>query len=406
MNLETLAWLRSEQGRDVLAEAESADLGAPARLRTLERLRRLVTPEQAAAAYEIALLRRRAADKFSHAAQMFFTRDGLEQSSGERIARQRAGRYAALLGGAGQVADLCCGIGGDTLALAQANRVTAVDIDPVRLAIARANAEALGVAGRITFLERDLEHGSPPPCDAIFFDPSRRQGGRRVFRLAEYRPPVALVQQWRRSTPAIGIKIAPGVAYEELDALGATETEFISVDGELKEALAWMGPLGVAGRRATLLREGSETVSLWFASGDRMPDVPVEAPGRYLIEPDPAVLRAGLVRVLAHALGAAQLDATIAYLTISTPVVSPFVRVWQVLEWLPFSLKRVQARVRALDAGAVTVKKRGSALDTDVLARKLSGSGTRPLVVVLTLVAGKPAALICEGPLSQATTKQ
>ncbi len=403
MNLEILAWLRSEQGQHVLAEAESADLGAPARLRTLERLRRQTTPEQAAAAYEMALLRRRAADKFSQAAQMFFTRDGLEQSSGERIARQRAGRYAALLGGAGQVADLCCGIGGDMLALAETNRVMAVDLDPVRLAMAQANAEALGVAGRVSFLQRDLEQTPPPECDAIFFDPSRRQAGRRVFRLAEYRPPSALAQQWRRSTPAIGIKLAPGVAHEELDTLGATETEFISVDGELKEAVAWMGPLGVPGRRATVMRAGAETVSLWFASGDSMPDVPIETPGRYLIEPDPAVLRAGLVRVLAHSLGAAQLDATIAYLTISAPVVSPYARVWQVLEWLPFSLKRVQARVRALDAGAVTVKKRGSALDTDALARKLSGRGARPLVVVLTLVAGKPAALICEGPLSQAT---
>ncbi|HEU5086644.1 MAG TPA: class I SAM-dependent methyltransferase, partial [Roseiflexaceae bacterium] len=278
MNLELLAWLRSEQGQPVLAEAENADLGAPARLRTLERLRRQATPEQAAAAYEMALLRRRAADKFSHAAQMFFTRTGLEQSSGERIARQRAGRYAALLGGAGQVADLCCGIGGDTLALAQTNRVIAVDVDPVRLAIAQANAEALGVAGRVSFLQRDLEQTPPPECDAIFFDPSRRQAGRRVFRLAEYRPPIALAQQWRRSTPAIGIKLAPGVAHEELDTLGATETEFISVDGELKEAVAWMGPLGVPGRRATVMRAGAETVSLWFASGDSMPDVPIETP--------------------------------------------------------------------------------------------------------------------------------
>jgi hypothetical protein len=47
----------------------------------------------------------------------------------------------------------------------------------------------------------------------------------------------------------------------------------------------------------------------------------------------------------------------------------------------------------------VTVKKRGSAIDTDALARRLSGAGQRELVVVLTLVAGRPAPLICEGPL-------
>jgi hypothetical protein len=47
----------------------------------------------------------------------------------------------------------------------------------------------------------------------------------------------------------------------------------------------------------------------------------------------------------------------------------------------------------------VTVKKRGSPLETDALARKLSGAGSQALVVVLTIVAGRPAALICEGPM-------
>jgi hypothetical protein len=68
------------------------------------------------------------------------------------------------------------------------------------------------------------------------------------------------------------------------------------------------------------------------------------------------------------------------------------------LNWLPFNLKRLRARLRALAAGAITVKKRGSPLDTDALARQLSGNDSRPLVVVLTRVADQPA-LICEEPV-------
>jgi len=102
---------------------------------------------------------------------------------------------------------------------------------------------------------------------------------------------------------------------------------------------------------------------------------------------------------LANQIGAAQIDRSIAYLTADSALTTPFARCWRVLEWMPFSLKRIQARLRALDAGPVTVKKRGSPLETDALARKLSGEGARTLVVVLTIVAGHPAALICEGPI-------
>jgi SAM-dependent methyltransferase len=399
MNLETFGWLLSDAGQALLADAEAGDLRDAARLASLERLRRLATPERAAAAYEIAVLRRRAATKFPHAGRMYFTRDALEQASGARIASHRAARYRARTPEPGRVADLCCGVGGDTLALAQIAPVVAVDIDPLRLAMARANADALGTACPVEFLQRDLGQEMPPECRALFFDPARRSNGRRLFRLAEYRPPVALTAGWRAITPAIGIKVAPGIDYGELASLGPLEAEFISVDGELKEAALWLGPLGQPGTRASALREGSEAHSLFAAAGTPMPPAPLATPGQFLLEPDPAVIRAQLVTLLANEIGAAQIDPTIAYLTADAPIDTPWARRWRIIEWMPFSLKRLQGRVRTLGAGAVTVKKRGSAIDTDALARRLSGAGQRELVVVLTLVAGRPAALICEGPL-------
>ncbi len=439
MDIETFNWLLTDAGQALLAEAMRSDLAEAARLRTLEALRRRATPERAAAAYETALLRRRARPKFSRAEFMYFTREALEQASSETIATYRAGRYARFLQQSpGAIADLACGIGGDALALAQVAQVAAVDRDPLRLAIAAANARAYGVAERISLLQADLEDTPPPATAAIFFDPARRSAGRRVFALADYQPPVALVRRWRRQIPAIGVKVAPGVADEELAALDdpstgsgeSIEVEFISVDGELKEALLWFGPLATPGRRATLLtttdRQPPTTdgqppttqhaprnthhvshftfhasvFSILNSQFSIQPTPPLTAPGAYLYEPDPAVIRAHVVATLAAQLGAAQLDPSIAYLTADHHVATPFARCWRVLEWLPFSLKRLRARLRQLDAGAITVKKRGSPLDTDALARKLSGAGARPLVVVLTQVAGQPAVLICEGPIS------
>ena len=133
---------------------------------------------------------------------------------------------------------------------------------------------------------------------------------------------------------------------------------------------------------------------------------PLAPPAGYFYEPDPAIIRARLVAALAEQIGAAQLDREIAYLTAERAIATPFARCWRVIEWLPFGLKRLRARLRALDAGAVTVKKRGSPLDTDALARQLSGDGARPLVVVLTKVAGQPAALICEGPIQEPTNDE
>ena len=442
MDLNTFNWLLTDAGQALLAEAIASDLGDAAQLRELERLRRLAPPERAAAAYETAWLRRRAAAKFANAGALYFTREALEQASGATIAAYRAGCYQPYQA----VADLCCGVGGDTLALAQVAHVAAVDRDPLRLAMALANARACGLDQRVTFSQADLEQTPPPAADAIFFDPARRSGGRRVFALADYRPPVALVDRWRIHTPAIGIKVAPGVRDEELAALAVEEVEFISVDGELKEAMLWLGPLATPGRRATLLtnhrpqttddrpaaalyggpsvaapagdrrhktgderREATDNgqrttdnadLTMFNAQGQLQPLPPLASPGTYLYEPDPAVIRAQLVATLADQIGAAQLDRTIAYLTADRAVATPFARCWRVLEWLPFNLKRLRARLTALDAGPVTVKKRGSPLDTDALARQLSGAGEHTLVVVLTRMRDQPVALICEGPIA------
>lgn len=398
MDLETFDWLLSPPGRELLAELARRELREAEALAEIERLRRRYPPELARAAFELALLRRRARAKFPDADRLFFTREALEQASAAPVAALRAARFAG--GAYPTVADLGCGIGGDALAIAGAGpAVIAVDRDPLRLAMVEVNAAARGLAGHISTLERDLLAEPPPSADALFCDPGRRAGGRRRFDVEAYEPPLSHVLAWRERTPALGVKLAPGV---DLAALPAdAEVEFVSLDGELKEAVLWCGPLARAPRRATVLRslgdgraEAHELVG--SASGPSAPNL--SPPLSWLIEPDPAVIRAGLVTDLATQLGAAQLDPQIAYLTAERATPTPLARAWPILEWMPFQLKGLRARLRALGAGQVTVKKRGSPLDTDTLARQLSGSGPRPLVVTLTQVAGRPAALICGPP--------
>jgi hypothetical protein len=185
--------------------------------------------------------------------------------------------------------------------------------------------------------------------------------------------------------PALGVKVSPGIDREFFPPRGEAEVEFISEGGTLKEAVFWYGPLRSVARRATLLPGGAT-----LAADEGVSGIPIVVPDAVLYEPDPAVIRAGLVEQLARDLGAAKIDREIAYLTADHVVPTPFARAYRVIESFPFGLKRLRARLRALDAGIVTVKKRGSPLDVEAMARQLRGDGARTLIVVLTQVLGKP----------------
>lgn len=391
MDLPTFRALLRPTGQEALAAAEALIAGGATELATLDRLRRAYPADLTAAAYEQATLRRRAAasGKFANAAALFFTREALEQATGEEIARHRARRYAPF----GTVADLGCGIGGDALALAREHPTLGVDRDLLRLALAWENARASGVGRRFLPVCADLLTWPVPRVGALFCDPGRRTAtGRRVFTTDAYQPPLALVRSWQRVVPALGVKVSPGIDRDELPPPAEAEVEFISERGELKEAVLWFGPLRSVARRATLL-PGGATLTV----DETAPDVPSQPPRAVLYEPDPAIIRAGLVEHLAVALDATKLDPDIAYLTADRAQPTPFARAYRILEALPFSLKRLKARVREHEAGIVTVKKRGSPLDTDALARQLRGRGSRALTVVLTHVLGRPHALICAG---------
>jgi hypothetical protein len=396
MDQATWYWLLGPDGQQWLERAMAADLRDAAQLTVLAGLRRTLSAGQAAAVYQQARLRQRAAARFERAAQLYFTTEGLEQASSAPVARHRAARLAAL----GPVADLACGCGGDLLALAARTPTLGIDRDPLRLAMAAENLRVCGLAAHATLREADLcqltRDDLPGQLGGIFYDPARRRAGRRLHADAAYDPPVELARRWRPGVPLLGIKVAPGCDLAALPADLAGEVEFVSLDGALKEATLWSGEASRPGRRATLLDRAGHAVTL----EDAAPPAPlVGAPQAWLFEPDPAVIRAGLVTTVAARLGARQLDAQIAYLTGDAAPASPFVRAWRILEWAPFSLKRLRRALRARGAGAVTVKKRGSPLDTDALARDLSGTADGPpLVVVLTRVAGQPAALICAGP--------
>lgn len=387
MDVAAFSTLLSGDGQRALGEIAELGITDETLISVASALRRRYPGELVAAALGQAQLRERARAKFGpDAAKMYFTRDGLEQATRAPVAAYRAERFGRA--GAGRLLDLGCGIGADLLGAARAGmRVHGVDRDPLTVAIAGANAAALGLANRVTV---ELAEATEVPLDgwpAAFLDPARRAGGRRVFDPARYSPPFDFLPVVAAKVPLTAAKVAPGIPHEAVP--DGVEAEWISESGEVTEAALWWGELATARRRATLLPTG-DTLT---ASGTGPP--PVRPPGRWLYEPDGAVIRAHLVAEFAEKVGGWLLDPTIAYVAAAAPLDSPFARRYEVTDVLPFSLKRLRAVLRERGIGAVTVKKRGSAVDPDQLRRDLRLTGDAPATLVLTRVAGAPTVLIC-----------
>ncbi|MCX4478814.1 methyltransferase domain-containing protein [Streptomyces cellulosae] len=383
-----LAPLLTPEGRALLDKVRDTD---PAQeLAVATRLRRDHPAELVSAALGQARLRQRAVAKFGaeDAARMFFTPNGVEQSTRRSVAAYRAERLRAA--GVRSVADLCCGIGGDAIALARAGiRVLAVDRDPQTAAAARANAEALGLTGLIEVREADVTEVDTSRYDAVFVDPARRSSKRgRIFDPEAYSPPLSwAVGAALKAPKAAALKIAPGVPHEAIPA--EAEAEWISDGGDVKEAVLWFGTApGTV--RATLLPGPRTLVSRG------LPDPEVRPVGRYLYEPDGAVIRSHLVAEAAEPLDGGLIDPTIAYITADTLTPTPYATAYEITDQLPFNVKKLKALLREREVGVLTVKKRGSAVEPEELRRKAlpKPHGTSSVTVFLTRVAGAPTMLL------------
>jgi hypothetical protein len=385
MDPQIFAALLTPSGQGLLQEAVWSDLSDAGRLRTLTRLRSRASPELAAAALETAVLRQRASRKFSRAAEMYFTRDALEQATGEAIAAHRARRFD----GYDRIVDLGCGIGGDSLALAAVAPTAGIDRDPLRLLMARENARAYDLSDRFDAVRADVAGGGPAIAGAAFVDPSRRTAaGRRIFDSRGFQPPLAEILGWRDRFRLLAVKLAPGIRDQDLTGLNA-DVEFVAEGNDLKEAVLWLGEGVSNGRTATILPDGFSLCT----DGDEVP--PVHPAGAVLYEPNPAVIRAHLLGTLARRLDAWQIDPSIAYLSASDYRQDPFARAWSIDAVLPFSVDRVRRHLRSRGVGRVIVKKRGSPIEPEALIRMLKLRGENECTVVLTRQLGRPVALIC-----------
>ena len=362
------------------------------------------SPDLVAAALTQQRLRARAAAKFGpFASTMLFTPDGLEQATRLAVAAHHAARYQRA--GTTRVADLGCGIGGDALALAGLGLgVLAVERDEATAALATVNLMRFPEVTVRCADAREVDLVAEG-VDGVFADPARRSGGRRLTDPEQWSPPLSTVLAWREQVPALGVKAAPGIDHALLPA--DAHVQWVSVDGGVLEADIWCGPLALEGpgRSALVLRSAPAATSGAGTSGDgpdavarpavaRLSDPectdpttpPLQLPpiagqeelGEYVLEPDGAAIRAGLVAHLASRAGATPLAPRIAYLTgprLPGADLAPFLRAWRVREVLPLHLKALRARVREQGIGRLEIHRRGVDVSPDALRASLHLEG-------------------------------
>lgn len=359
------------------------------------------SPELVAAALTQARLRSKAEAKFGEFAhQMLFTQAGLEQATRLSIAALHAQRFTTA--GITSVADLGCGLGADSLAMASLDiNVTAVEMDEVTAACTTVNLmpfpHAKVVCGRAE--DTDLDG-----IEGVWLDPARRttntSGTTRLFDPEAFSPPLSFVEALADRGLAVGVKMGPGIPHEAIPA--TAEAQWISVNGDVVEAGLYFNRLARPGIRRSALVVGPSgmneiTSPVPYTPGAQ--DVEVAPIAGYLYEPDGAVIRAGLVADLARSMGAHLIDEHIAYLSSDEPAHTPLARRYKVLEVRPFNVKALKAWVKANRIGVLDIKKRGISTTPEELRRQLltgSSKGPNKATLVLTRIGEDRVAVVVE----------
>lgn len=371
-------WLVSAEAEPALTLAgEQVD---PSSLVAAQRLRRDFPPDHAAAALTQIELRRKGVSKFgAEAARLFFTPGGLEQATRGSVADWRAMRLRSA--GAVSIVDVGCGLGADSLACAaQGISVTAIESDEVTAIFAAANlgpeakvlhADATaGVGARQ--LSEALDAGS-----AVFIDPARRTGRGRSWQVSDFTPDWGFSLGVLRGRTGC-LKAAPGLPKDLIPEW--VSAIWVSHRHDVVETSLWSG-VGEPGRRSALLLPAVHELPVTGRKSAGAGPI-----GRFLYEPDPAVIRSGGVDDLAVQLGAHRVSEGIAYLTAEECQPTPFASVFEVNQVLPYDEKALRSWVKEGQIGILEIKVRGIDVDPAVLRRRLrpKGAGTATLILTPT----------------------
>ncbi len=363
------AWrqISAPRFQPLLAElaALSGDCVDPA---LVTRLRGEYPIDVVAVALELAQARRRARTRFPQAERLLADVEGVAQASGAAVAAHKAVRFR----GAQRMLDLCCGIGGDTMALAAVGISTGADLVGIDAAPARVVMAAHNAAVEIQEAEVTAALSTSVAGAYLHIDPSRRQGGRRLWSYRELQPGPEVVEPLLAAAAGAALKLGPGVDWTEIPERQARECEVIGSRAGLLQAVIWCGDLAQSPGQhtATRLQDGATFTAP--PGGDL--DV-AAVPGRFLLIPDPALERARLVAARIGEGAVEELAAGLGWLTSEASLGDPWFEEYEILAHMAWRPRKIRDWLRAHNGGAVTARSRAGAIQTDREQLALRGEG-------------------------------
>ncbi len=327
---------------------------------------------------------------------MLFEARLLQQATDERLARAKAGRFQT----APQVVDWCCGLGGDLLALAGVASTTGVDRSQIAVFLARHNLRMARPPGAFEarVIQADVNDFRSPANAWFHIDPDRRRAGRRSVRLEHFSPAADRLEQIVHRQQHGAIKLAPASPVPPAWQ-SAAERHWLGDRTECKQQVLWFGDAArtVGKRTASAIDAEGQPLFEWVEPtvGPTGTVGAAAGPGRYLLEPHPAIIAGRLTDSLASAFQLQRIATDISYLTGDQPVPHGALVSFEILTTTRLKQKEIVSALQAHDCGPLEIKKRGVDYRLMESFARQSFPGRQPLTLVLTRLGQRHAALIC-----------
>ena len=332
-------------------------------------------------------LRQKARQKLGPLADsLLLTRQGLEQSSRIDVAKYHARKLSSL----GSVTDLGCGLGIDSIALAESrSAVVAVEKDEMTAKFASYNLARFSTAEVHRSAAEDFEVGT----EGVFLDPARRDLGasgrsRKLLSPEDFSPSISFAFEQLTRVPG-GVKLSPALPHELVS--DKFEATWVSHRGDLVEFSQWSTDPQHFGKRFAVMIDGATELKF---TGEEF-DAEVSSLDEYVYEPDPALIRSHLLGAFALEQGLGLLSQGIAYLT-GGERKSPWLRGYKLLAEMPLDEKAISRYLSERRIGSLEIKKRGVDIDPQLMRKRLKLKGSGAATLIATKVGGARKALVCE----------
>lgn len=388
-NLANYRWLTSPEA---LAQFDWLKTALPLSPNQFARLRNKIGAQRATILVAQMALKQRAIEKFPQSQQLFFTELGLQQSTDMAIATFKAAQLRRDYPAVTHVTDLCCGIGGDLMALAHYFDATGVEIDPITAWIAEHNANVTKTSGTVKLQALDVDKADLESTDWVHLDPDRRADGQRHTALEGCWPPPSFIEMLlkrnRLGKHGLSIKLAPATQIPKHWYSEMACCQWIQSRGECRQQLVTFSTHRQP-RTTQAVGIASDGTAEWIFSiaQDKLHGSSSVALTKtcqtYIYEPAPAIRAAGLSNSWAHQYKLDGIHRRFNYYTSNAQLSPTGGSRFRVVEEMAFDRKQIKQWLRVRHIGQLEIKKQGLPFSPSELRKHLQPRGNNRITLII-----------------------